>query len=110
MLNMTVVESLPARPLRFTEIEHMDEEDIEIAPFSGIPELDLVFAILFVTDDWLYGLGFDENRSEWLVVERAENPEMREQESEALDRVDTAINEWVEEKYDEQYGNEVFEV
>ena len=107
---MTAVENLPGRPLRFDEMDHLDEGDADVAPFSVVPEADLVFAVVFITDRWIYGLGFDEDRSEWVVVEKAEIPESRENESESWDRVDTGINEWIEKKYGERYGNAVWEI
>ena len=106
---MTVVDSLPGRPLRFGEVDDLDEGDAGVAPFSGIVEADLVFAVVFITDRWIYGLGFDEDLLEWVVIEKAEISDS-EGESESWDRVDTAINEWIEEKYGERYGNTVWEV
>jgi hypothetical protein len=94
---METVDSLPPRPLTTSEVESLDGA----APYSGQPLLDRIFAIMLVTDELTYALGFDEDRESWIVIERADN----DLGGEATERIDTAINEWVEDRYGEEYGN-----
>jgi hypothetical protein len=99
---MEIVDSLPARPLKTSEIESVDG----LAPYSGQPLLDRIYAVLLVSDDVGYALGFDEDQEAWIVIEQADY----EADPDADDRIDTAVNEWVEETYGEGYGNTQVEV
>lgn len=94
---MQSIESLPSRPLSTTEVESLDGA----APYSGQPLLDRIFAIMLVTDELTYALGFDEDQESWVVIERADN----DLGGEATEQIDTAINEWVEDTYGEEYLN-----
>jgi hypothetical protein len=107
---MSVVESLPARPLGTSEVERLDEQGAGAAAYSGMPELDMIFAVMFLTDNWVYALGFDEDRDGWVVIEKVSIEGPTVYEPEAQERIDTAINSWVEKKYGERYGNEVMSV
>lgn len=98
---MQIVDSLPARPLTTSEVESIEG----VSPYSGQPALDRIYAVLLVSGDVGYGLGFDEDRESWIVIERADY-ELEE----ASEKLDTAINEWVENTYGETYGNEQLEV
>ena len=99
---METVDSLPARPLTTSEIEAADG----LAPYSGQPLLDRIYAVLLVSDDVGYALGFDEDQNAWIVIEQADY----EADPDAADQIDTAVNEWVEETYAGDYGNTQMEV
>lgn len=107
---MSAIESLPARPLRTAEVENLDEQGVGVAPYSGLPGFDMIFAVLLLTETRMYGLGFDEDRDGWVVIDKVGIEGPMTDDPEAHRRIDTAINDWVEEKYGDRYGNEVMEV
>lgn len=99
---MTISDVLPDRPLTFEEVESLDKA----GPYSGRPMLNQVFAIMFVTDSTTYALGYDDDGDGWIVIEAVPTDDG----GEATDAIDTAVNEWVEDTYADEYGNVQFEV
>lgn len=104
-MEKTVSDSLPARPLTTVEVEALDDQITAAAAYSGRPELDQVYAIAFITQKRGYALGFDEDTEQWVVIE-----EVDARGSESTELIDTGINEWIDEKYGDRYGNESIEV
>ncbi|QIB74198.1 hypothetical protein GL213_08720 [Halogeometricum borinquense] len=65
---MTIVESLPPRPLSAKELMDLNRSDaLELA--SPIEEEGDASGVIVATDSWVKGLAFDEDGGGWSVVE-----------------------------------------
>lgn len=103
---MTVIESLPDRPLTNAEIVVLDQSDTfvmcsSVFGWQGVPSgtqpTDSVVAIYMVTQNQAYLLGFDPDAGEWARVGTISEPT-----EDAFDVASEELHEWLSNRYDKQ--------
>lgn len=95
---MSLLDSLPARPLSGAEVQAIDDdaEDLAVAPGNYVPEQDAVYALVFVTDGGGHAAAFDPEAEAWRLLESvgddAEDP---------VGQLQAAVREYGERTYDD---------
>lgn len=95
---MSLLDSLPARPLSGAEVQALDDDadDLAVAPGNYVPGEDAVYALVFVTGDAGHAAAFDPEREGWRLLESvgddAEDP---------VATLQTAVREFGESTYEE---------
>ena len=98
---MRPITSLPTRPLGQEDIATLDEQDVQIAPYGGIPgksEVE-IYAIKLQTGGTAHALGFDDTHEQWRLLASTDASDIETADS----RLDEAIDEWVQETYGGQF-------
>lgn len=96
-----VIDALPSEPLTDQALEVIENADrIDgIVPVSRMPGKNLIYALMLVTENSVYGLAFDQEVGSWQVVQE----EDRAKDEKATAAVDEAIAEWMNKRYGDSY-------
>lgn len=95
---MSLLSSLPARPLSGVEVQALDDDadGLAVAPGNYVPEEDAVYALVFVTDAGGHAAAFDPEHEGWRLLESVDDDA-----AEPVATLQTAVREFGESAYEE---------
>lgn len=94
---MRTITRLPSRPLQPQDIATLDEEQVQVAPYGGIPNEGEVhiYAIKFASGDTAHALGFDDSLERWRHLASVDAMDLAAADSE----LDAVLDDWVQDNY-----------
>lgn len=97
-----VVDALPDKPLSEPDLVALNNSDAlnGVAPYGGPSGADRVYAVMAITDERVYALGYEEDEETWVRIAAFDTDA-----DNVTGKVDEAVNEWVEATYPDAYDH-----
>lgn len=98
---MKPITKLPSRPLRPPDLAVLEDEQIEVVPYGGVPaKNDMgIYALKLLVGETAHALGYDDQKAEWQHLAISDGTKL----AAADRRLDAVLDDWVQDIYGDQF-------